>query len=234
MKIHKTWCKMYLFALMLCLSTVFSSCSNDDSDDGSEKGSHEWVDLGLSVKWATCNIGAKKTNEIGNYYAWGETETKNRFEDVTYKHCTGNINGGLIKYCDDNYRGDVDDKFTLDPEDDVAHVKWGGNWRMPSKSEQTELINKCDWTWTKLNGVNGFEVKSKINGNTIFLPAGGYIDDEENGKEFDGEYIAYWSSSLHTGGCDYAWSIECWNDRNIRPNEYGWRSVGYNVRAVCP
>lgn len=167
---------------------------NDDNDDDDYINGHEYVDLGLSVKWATCNVGASKPEEYGGYYAWGETEEKSDYDEDTYKWC-GDSWFMMTKYCADscNY-GNADNKTVLDPSDDVAHVKWGGSWRMPTKDEIEELHDKCSWTWTTVNGVNGYKVIGP-NGNSIFLPAAGY----RYGTELDerGARALYWSSSLY-------------------------------------
>ena len=152
------------------------------------------VDLGLSVKWASCNLGASAPEEFGDYYAWGETETKGNYRLETYKWCQGSYNT-LTKYNNGSYHGTVDNKTVLDPKDDVAHVKLGGSWRMPTKAELDELMNNCTWTWTTLNGASGFKVTGS-NGNSIFLPAAG----SRNGTVFNyvAEHGYYWSSSLYT------------------------------------
>ena len=151
----------FIWATSLCvaLSMGIISCGHE----------HEYVDLGLSVKWATCNMGASSPEEYGDYYAWGETETKSTYDWNTYKWCKGSENT-LTKYCTDSDYGTVDNKTVLDPEDDVAHVKWGGNWRMPTDAEIEELRENCIWKWTTQNGKNGYKVTSKKNGNSIFLP----------------------------------------------------------------
>ena len=133
----------------------------------------EPIDLGLpsGIKWASCNVGATEPWECGGYYAWGETEEKDDYSWSTYKWCNGTGNS-MIKYCTDSNYGTVDNKTTLDPEDDVAHVKWGGNWRMPTLDEIKELINNCISVWTALNGINGYKVIGP-NGNSIFIPASG-------------------------------------------------------------
>ena len=163
----------------------------------------EAIDLGLSVKWATCNVGANIPWEYGVYYAWGEREEKSYYYWSTYKWCNGSYDS-LTKYCINSMNcanGKWDSKTVLDPEDDVAHVKWGGNWRMPTEAEQVELRNNCTWTWTTQNGVEGYKVTSTKNGNSIFLPAAGY----RNGPEaYDrGVYGHYWSSSLNYNGSAY-------------------------------
>jgi len=196
-----------------------------------------YVDLGLSVKWATCNVGATKPEEYGDYFAWGETVPKSDCSWSTYKYCNGDFDE-LTKYCSISSYGNngfTDTKTVLDPEDDAAHVNWGGSWRMPTKEEQDELRNtdNCTWTWTTLNGTNGYKVQSKKLGYTdkwIFLPAAGY----RNGSDFVdvGSYGYYWSSSLTTVYPSYAYYLRFnssyvnWNGSN--------RNDGLSVRPVCP
>lgn len=161
---------------------------------------HEYVDLGLSVKWATCNVGASSPEDYGDYFAWGETEPKEVYDWSTYKWCNGS-SSSLTKYCISSSYGTVDNKTTLELSDDAAAVNWGGNWRMPTDSELTELRENCTWTWTNQNGVYGYKVTSEKSGYTnksIFLPAAGYregssfiIDGSSNG-----EHGHYWSSSV--------------------------------------
>ena len=188
----------------------------------------EYVDLGLSsgTKWATCNVGANSPEEYGGYYAWGETEEKSNYDWSTYKWCNGSENI-MTKYCIESYYGTVDNKTVLDPEDDVAHVKWGGSWRMPTKAELEELRTKCTWQWTTLNGVNGYNVTGP-NGNSIFLPAAGYrfgtdVDDR-------GDYGGYWSGSLNSDGSGSAYGLY-FNDLNY-DWDYNGRCCGQSVRPV--
>ena len=160
----------------------------------------------MSVKWATCNVGATKPEEYGNYYAWGETETKTNYDWSSYKWCSGSAET-QTKYCTNSDYGTVDNKTVLELADDAARANWGGAWRMPTDAEWTELLENCEWTWTTLNGVNGYEVKG-TNGNFIFLPAGGMRYDNLEGAGMDGagNYGVYWSSSLCT---DY-YSVFAW------------------------
>ncbi len=157
----------------------------------------EEVDLGLTsgIKWATCNVGAYYPEDYGDYYAWGETETKSNYTWVTYKWCNGSEDS-MTNYCTDSRYGTVDNKTVLDPEDDVAHVQWGGSWRMPTRSEQDELREKCTWDWTTLNGINGYKVTGP-NGNSIFLPAAGYRGGSR--VYLRGVDGYYWSGSLDSG-----------------------------------
>lgn len=157
----------------------------------------EAVDLGLSVKWASWNMGASAPEDYGTYFAWGEVEGNWRYSSSTYKWCDGSSNN-FTKYNNNSSYGTIDNKTVLDPEDDAAHVNWGGSWRMPTDAEWSELRNNCTWTWTIQNGVNGRLVTSNKEGYTdksIFLPAAGSLDS----SLFDaGSYGRYWSSSLYT------------------------------------
>lgn len=191
----------------------------------------EYVDLGLpsGIKWATCNVGAEKPEEYGNYFAWGETtgynEGKTDFSWETYKWCDGSYSTlTLTKYCTYPKYGSVDDKTVLDPEDDAAHVNWGGSWRMPTKAEQDELFTECTWISTTQNGVNGYKVTSKSNGNSIFLPAAG---EREGSSLFSAGFAGhYWSSSLEA---DY-YAYFLYNFHSYGSLRYD----GLSVRAVCP
>ena len=193
------------------------------------------VDLGLSVKWATCNVGANKPEEYGDYYAWGETEPKDFYFWDTYKYCDGTYNS-LTKYTDSAYGKDgfSDNKSVLDPEDDVAHVKWGGNWRIPTKDELEELRTKCTWTSTTLNGVKGYSVTSNVDGYTdrsIFLPATGMrIRQWTENTDTIGRF---WGNSIVTGD-DYD---AVYLDFNFSrgPGRFSIiRCFGQCVRPVCP
>ena len=193
------------------------------------------VDMGLSVKWATCNIGASKPEEYGDYYAWGETETKSNYSWQKYKWANGASNK-LTKYCPANKTdywdgtGSPDGKTVLDPEDDVAHVKLGGKWRMPTDAEWKALCSSdnCTWTWTAQNGVKGYLVTSKKNGNSIFFPAAGYRNVVY--LRYTGSYGYYWSSSLGTGDPVSAWLVDYDSDDVYRVNFD--RCYGLSVRPV--
>ena len=137
---------------------------------------HEYVDLGLSVKWATCNVGAESPEDYGDYFAWGETTSKSTYNLSTYKYCNGSSTT-LTKYNTSSSYGTVDNKTQLDLTDDAARANWGGSWRMPTYAEWTELCEQCTWTWTSQNGVKGYKVTSKSNCNSIFLRATGYRID---------------------------------------------------------
>ena len=212
----------------------------DKPADMPEQHSDDWVDLGLSVKWATFNVGATKPEEFGDYYAWGETEPKTEYSWDTYKWGNGEENS-LTKYNSAWYYDRADNKITLDLEDDVAYVKLGGNGRMPSKAEWDELCNYCTWEWyekdnSEYGGVAGFKVTGKKAGYTdrsIFLPAaGGYRWNE--GLYAAGFYGFYWSSS-RDDGYNYNIYSNCLRfNRSDYLMIYDERYDGYSVRPVCP
>ena len=186
----------------------------------------EYVDLGLSVKWATFNVGASTPEEYGDYFAWGETEPKEVYDWSTYKYWQGS-ESTLTKYNTDSSYGTVDNKTTLELNDDAARANWGGRWRMPTDAEMTELRTNCTWTWTTENGVNGYKVTSKSNGNSIFLPAAGYRVNSDLSNA--GSRGIYWSSSLYTD-LICAWNVRFDSSRvqSISNNRY----CGHSVRAV--
>lgn len=193
---------------------------------------HEYVDLGLpsGTLWATMNVGADSPEDYGDYFAWGETEPKEVYNWSTYKWCNGSSTT-QTKYCTSSSYGTVDNKTVLDLADDAANANWGGDWRMPTDEEREELQNTSytTWTWTTKNGVQGYKVASKINGNSIFLPAAGYrFNSELYDAGFEEGY--YWSSSLNTSVSDYAfyflfnWTIVDYSSH--------FRYYGLSVRPV--
>lgn len=140
------------------------------------------IDLGLSVKWASWNVGATAPEEYGGYYAWGETEVKDDYSVDTYLYY---LNGVYV-----DLGADISGT-----EYDVAHVKWGDGWRMPTLNEIKELINNCTWSWTTQNDINGYKVTGS-NGNSIFLPAAGYrVGTGGAGSRGSDGY--YWSSTSY-------------------------------------
>ena len=178
---------------------------------------HDYVDLGLSVKWATCNIGANAPHEYGNYYAWGETETKTEY---TAENC---------KTIEIKKRLFGDDKIIDKRENfkDAARANWGGSWRLPTKAEMEELVDKCTWQWTTQSGVNGYKVTGP-NGNSIFLPAAGYCFGSS--RYYVGERGYYWSSSPYESDIYDAYRIYFFS----RDHCVDWRSRdhGRTVRPV--
>ena len=198
---------------------VYGSLENVDKDLVFQP---EAVDLGLSVKWASTNVGATTPEEYGNYFAWGETEPKFDYSWETYKWITGS-QLTFTKYNTRSDYGTIDNKTTLDLEDDAARANKGGTWRMPTDAEWTELRNNCTWTWTNQNSINGYLV-SASNGNSIFLPAAGARSGTSLSRV--GSHISYWSSSLDTDTPTFArCSLNSGQSRASRFN-------GYSVRPV--
>ena len=203
------------------ITATFKERSNGVTND------HEWVNLGLSVKWATCNVGATTPEDYGDYYAWGEIATKNTYNWSTYTLANGNYDA-LTKYCNSSSYGTVDNKTTLEAADDAATQNWGGNWRMPTNDEWQELKDNCTWTWTTKNSVNGYEVKA-TNGNSIFLSAAGYRFDGE--LDLAGSCGYYWSSSLSVFN-PYVAQCMLFDSGYHRTND-DYRDYGLSVRPVC-
>ena len=192
---------------------------------------HEYVDLGLpsGTLWATCNVGASKPEESGDYFAWGETEPKSNYSWSTYKYCKG-TNDTMTKYCTSSDYGTVDNKTELEPSDDAATANWGADWQMPSFEQCRELYNSSytTTTWTTMNGVTGRKITSKSNGNSIFLPAAGYRSGTSLGNA--GSYGRYWSRSLDTSYSNGACSLY-FNSSYIYTSS-GDRYYGRSVRPV--
>ena len=174
------------------------------------------------------NVGADFPEDYGDYFAWGETTTKETYDWSTYKWCNGSSRT-LTKYNNRSSYGTVDNKTVLDKEDDAAAVNWGGAWRMPTKEEQDELRNNCTWTWITQNGVNGYKVTG-TNGNSIFLPAAGGRDDSSLSSA--GRWGIYCSSSLDAGSTSFAYFLFFHSSSVYLGN--GNRYGGHSVRPVCP
>ncbi len=186
------------------------------------------VDLGLpsGIRWASCNVGATAPEDYGNYYAWGETETKADYSWATYKHNNGDNSSDNIT----KYGNNADTLTTLEPEDDTATANWGSAWRMPTAAEMDELLEHCTWTWTTQNGVNGYQVASKTNGNSIFLPAAGYYFRETlNGNNSS---CCYLSASLYEKNPSRAWYIYNKYAGTQMARDYCYRFYGQSVRPV--
>ena len=221
-----------LNTLQILLGDVkeFTTLEKSGSDEPENSANvHEYVDLGLSVKWATMNVGATSPEEYGDYFAWGEIEPKSEYNWGTYKWCDGDYYN-MTKYCSRSEFGIVDNKTKLEPEDDAATVNWGGAWRMPTKEEQVELITECNWTLDTMNGVDGYTITGP-NGNSIFLPISGYFSDTN--VEDIGYNGTYWSSELKSDYSSYAYVIDMYNDGDISlfPNS---RYYGLSIRPVLP
>lgn len=172
---------------------------------------HEFVDLGLSVKWATCNVGAEKPSEYGNYFSWGETKPKEQYTATNSKMFQRGI-------------GDVNGNH----EYDAARANWGGSWRMPTKDEMKELLERCEWVKHSEDGVNGYMIRNRGTGSHIFIPAAGY---------------RHGPSLYYAGESGYAWSST--PNENYTQSAYGlfffsgyhyqywyYRNYGFPVRPV--
>ena len=185
--------------------------------------SHEYVDLGLpsGTLWATCNIGAENPEDYGLYFAWGETtgytqdtSDGHSFNWTSYKYAIDSYRT-LTKYCywsSYGYNGFTDNLTELELDDDAAYVNWGSDWRMPTIEQFQELINSSytTTTWTTQNGVNGYKITSKSNGNSLFLPAAGYRSDSS--LSYAGSNGHYWSRTLRTSGPNYACYLYFYSD----------------------
>ncbi|MGM9792353.1 MAG: hypothetical protein ACI3Y4_08155 [Candidatus Cryptobacteroides sp.] len=224
---------------VLCLAAAAAmllvSCCKEknDTQDPDNAGGPVAVDLGLSVKWADCNLGATKPEEYGGYYQWAgtvdvsDTSIYLDWDNCPY-HTGSSYSSGWTKYNTKSSYGTVDNKTTLEASDDAATVNLGEKWRMPTDAEWTELRKNCTWNWTTLNGIDGYMVASKTNGNSIFLPAAGYRRSDDL---YDvGSYGSYWSSSLNTGSPDLAFLVYFYSDFVVRGNDY--RYYGQSVRPV--
>ena len=250
---------MLAATLTVCGAMVsLNSCtiSEDNPVIEKDKFTFQAVDLGLSVKWANANIGADSEEGFGDYYAWGVTEVYYTYLEpftwkpngqqgdetvvVTWKEgkeygyswdsyqwVTWNDDGSgyITKYNND------DGKMVLDADDDVAHVKLGGKWRMPSKEEFDELINNCNWTWEQRKGIAGYVVSSKKDGNrnSIFIPAAGGAWHKGNGiVNVQG---LYWANSYATKSPRSAYCLKFTNEEaGIASGKY--RPNGFPIRAV--
>ena len=174
-------------------------------------GGYGYVDMGLSVKWATCNVGTNSPEGYGSYFAWGETATKDTYTDEnskTYGESCGDISGNSAY--------------------DAARANWGSTWRMPTKAECQELIANCTWTWTTYNGTKGYKVVSRKNNNSIFLPvAGCRYGSSLNGAGEDGYY---WGSMPYGSNTYYAYILSFGN--GFHDLFWASRLYGRSVRPV--
>lgn len=188
---------------------------------------HEYVDLGLpsGTLWATCNVGATKPEDYGDYFAWGETNKKDVYQLNNYQffESKGFLTIILSKY------NRIDYLTTLELSNDAANQNWGGSWHMPTSTDWRELHKECTWTWINKDGHIGYMVKSKSNGNGIFLPAAGWHNG--TGLKRTGKYGGYWSSSLYERGSIYA--VDVLFDNSVVSRFSDNRYHGQSVRPVC-
>ena len=187
----------------------------------------EYVDLGLSVKWARCNLGATAPEETGDYFAWGEVAPKSCYDWATYELCKEE-KYNLIKYCTKSSYGKADNLKKLESEDDAATASLG-KLRTPTIEEWQELSRECTWTWTDVNGKKGYLVTGST-GNSIFLPAAGWKESDES--QCMDAVARYWSSSLDT---DSPWKAKALFESNnplLKLGCYDDRCWGFSIRPV--
>ena len=184
---------------------------------------YDWVDLGLSVKWATKNVGASSPSDYGDYFAWGETQTKSRYDESNCFDCLDDEGKSWGTY-------KIGGKTSISPTSgrDTARENWGGTWRMPTEAEFKELCNKCDWTWTSIGGHYGYKVTGP-NGKSIFLPAAGWRYG--TGKNNVGVNGTYWSSTLSSLVSFYARGLYFNSSYHSMYDDIN-RSYGQSVRPV--
>ena len=195
-------------------------------------GGHESVDLGLSVRWATTNIGARKPYQCGSYFAWGEVEPREFFDWDNYKYSNGPY-GPFSKYEAREYSDHYDGLRALEPEDDAATVNWGDGWRMPTNKELEELL-QCKWEWVTIKGVFGAKVsgvKEGFEDRSIFLPAAGCMDGNEPLDK--GEYVRFWTSNINGISAYDCTMLETQNPEDIPLNMFSPRCIGMPIRPVC-
>ena len=216
--------KFFTLTTILFAAFSFVSCSSDDDEEEKKNDvvadKHEYVDLGLpsGTLWATCNVGASKPEEFGDYFAWGEIEPKASYDD-NYKW---NKDGRYTKYCASSDWGNVDNQLELLPEDDAATANWGSDWCTPSKDQVKELINSDYTTIAQAtqNGVDGWKITSKKNGKTLFFPTAGerWYDDFLGNNE-----CCCWTRSVEEKGsiAAYLLKIDEWAGAELRPREEG-------------
>ena len=238
--------RLLAFAMAAVVAMGAVSCDKDESNDRASSNSNneapvngeitvgDWVDLGLpsGLLWASRNIGASEPTADGQYFAWGETQSKPVYSWETYAY--GYSYSELTKYCNNEYfgyNGYTDDLTTLQPDDDAATANWGNGARTPTKEEIKELCDNCSSEWVTLNGAKGRKFTG-TNGNSIFIPAAGYL--EGDGSNNAGSMGFYWSATLSTDGYpNIAWQLEINQGTARATNSTGYhRYYGLPVRAV--
>ena len=234
--------KKLSFLAMCVMASLFVGCEQEQSS--LEVGKNQaYVDLGLSVKWAKCNIGARRPVDEGSYFAWGEVNAKETYTWANYKWCKGTPET-LTKYCTHteygildtirDKKGKLDTVLVLRPEDDAATANWGEQWRMPTQEEMQELLDSCNWEpWTKF-GVFGFSItaKNEIYKDTLFLPfAGVMITDSTTYLDVNSYY---WSSTLLKSSPRNAYSLSYTAYQTGELSVKPWdRCNGRSIRPVC-
>ena len=202
----------------VCLHTKKGEVEVDELDSVTfypveHYGSYAAVDLGLSVKWATCNLGAKSAEQYGQYYAWGETSWKRNYTEPAYRYYENEQYQYIgVNICGSDY--------------DTATHLWGDPWRMPTRGEVNELQRSCRWTAETLSGTRGYRVTAP-NGSSIFLPAAGY---KTGTRRTDAEVQGYyWTGTLDRTMPSSAYNL------NFQGYDADWpasRAYGFSIRAV--
>ena len=230
------------FLTMLLLSTIsiaLASCGGEEdgpgqenyfeggiTDEGDVVTEGDAIDLGLSVKWASRNVDAPSPEKTGGLYGWG---------DPTGKKVTTDL---------EQYPTPIPPEDICGTEYDIARAKWGGKWRLPSVQEMRELVQKCTWKWVTYNGRDGMLVTGP-NGNSIFLPAVGFVNERSSWNTFDDDLNPsiqvdgyYWTGTLYgTEGTDVSRAcflfFNKWDEISFsKRTNYNYRSTGQSVRAV--
>ena len=222
---------------LMAVRPVYDSASDDPGQEiqpvTAEAGTA--VDLGLSVQWATCNVGAvgKLANDDGDYLAWAELQPKYSYTPESNAYWDADATHPVSKKKGDYVRGEQFEDIKGDTLYDAAAARWRGLWRMPSQDEMQELIDNCTWTRTQMNGVAGVLVQSKVNNNSIFLPFGGYYSG--TARFTQGDEGRYWTSTLYTRATDRN-NLDAYQlDVTAVPGiAYAARELGCSLRPVCP
>ena len=217
---------------VLCICIVcfsLGSCEHRDLLYDVTPDSRSYVDLGLSVQWANCNVGAEYPWEAGNYYCWGENSVKEAYFLDNYQYYYEYFEESSA---DMEYGFDLIDQEIAGTYYDAAYSNWGYEWRMPTFEEMEELVDYCSWRWTTVRGEEGYMVTGP-NGNSIFLPAAG----NRNGYDYEevGRSGYYWTgSSAYDRGDFYGESayILGFDSGKVGDMYYDARSWGFSVRPV--
>ena len=226
--------RLFMKLLLAFAIVIVVGCKKENNRSEASADSHEYVDLGLPSGnlWATCNVGAGSQEEIGYYFAWGETVPKDTYSWDNYRYGDYVVDElfELTKYCTEpnwGLNGFVDNMLVLESVDDAALANWGAGWRMPSKEDFEELVRctKCEWTTS--NGVEGILFTAK-NGNTMFMPATGYRCDGELYCTYVG---MYWSTTLFQWSPERSWSLH-FDDEDCHVCGTYERNRGQVVRAL--
>ena len=228
-----------LFAVAACAATFIPSCKKEGGDDAQNPYDEYAVDLGLSVKWASVNVGAAAEKDLGKYYGWGEVSDK--ADGVYYDWDSYEVFKGIGR--DDASRDAAlsalyDDNLVLKNEHDVAQVQWGGSWRMPTMAEFSELLDNCTWVmepadleeWTA-ETPGGWRITSNVNGKSIFLPAAGMRTNMALDKD-KGRQAFYWTANRDEDADTFANALGRF--KNLPFTTIQYVCMGCSVRPVCP